>query len=182
MRSVRKGGVAFEALNRTDDSLDVTFGKEASPITADMRTQARVENVCGHLSLERTLADEEDDGVYHARMNPKIFGETLRMAVVLVKRVLETVLLPIEGLSPLSLLLGPEYPPLDVLGFDHEEPEWRNEKMVDLRRPVGRRHYDVVESAIDRGVEGKPHPERRHLLAEPSTEYAHFILAQRPAS
>jgi len=74
----------------------------------------------------------------------------------------------IQYLSPLVLVRCTKYPTIDVLRFDHENAEDRNEYVVDLSRAISGGDYHVVDSLIDLLIQGKPHPQGGDLLAEPT--------------
>ena len=81
------------------------------------------------------------------------------MPVILVEWVLKSEFLSKQALRPLWVLLATKYPPIHVLGFDHEHSIPGNNDMVDLGRAVGGRQSDVVH--IDVGL-----PVQEHLLGE----------------
>ena len=176
MDSVRQGTISLQLLNRTDDPLNVAIRKEATAITTNMRTQTRLENVWGHRRLKGTVAYEEDNRVYYFGIEREVLGKTLRMPVVLMKRILESGLFAIERSSPLGFLLRSEYPAIDVLRFDHEQPERGNKEMVYLCGAVGSWNDDIMEPTIHCLVERKRHSKTGFLLAKPPTKHYHFIL------
>ena len=59
--------------------------------------------------------------------------ECADVELVLVKRILKSVFLPIDLLRPLALFFVAEDPAFVVFCFDHEDAEWRNEPHTSCR-------------------------------------------------
>jgi len=81
------------------------------------------------------------------------FREGFGVPIVLAQGVLEMTFLPIKDLRPLGLLLVSINPALDVLRFNHEDPVFRDNDMVDLGCPIGGRYGHIVDGAVDLRVE-----------------------------
>jgi len=95
------------------------------------------------------------------------------VAVVLMQRILERGLLAKHGLRPSRLFLVPKNPAIHVFRFDYENPEDRNDNMVNLRRPSLCFNDQIVNTWIGRAVQRRPHAKLCESLSEPSFEDTH---------
>jgi len=85
-----------------------------------------------HRSFERAGTNEYHDIVYLIRLKTEEVSHGFDVHVVLEKRVLKSLLKPVNHLRPLCPVRLTEYPPFYVLGFNHEYSVWRNDQVVDL--------------------------------------------------
>lgn len=70
------------------------------------------------------------------------------MPVVLVKRILKAEFLAEQALCPLSALGIPEDPLIHVFCFDDEDPEFRDDDMINLCGAVVGLDRDVIETDV----------------------------------
>ncbi len=94
--------------------------------------QTLVDDVAGHESLEFRTSDEEDEGMKVVRWKAEKLHQSLHMEMVLMKRVLKSILGPVNLLGPLALLFGPKDPALVVFRLNHEDAEGRNNDVIEL--------------------------------------------------
>jgi len=134
----------------------------------DETRKTTVQDIVGHLRLELALSDKEHHRMQQTMVEMKVLGKAFCMSVVLFQGVLKMILFSVQHLSPPILVRCTKYPTVDVLRFDHENAEDRNEYVVNLRRAISGWDYHVVDSSIDRLIQIKPHPKCGHLLTEPA--------------
>ncbi len=104
------------------------------------------------------------------------------MPEILPQWVLKPGFLAENALRPLGRPFIAKYPPLHILRLDDEDPEHRDENVVDLGgAPLGGQH-EVVDAAVDVGVEPHPHAELGRLLAKPAFEHREHAGIESDAS
>jgi len=142
----------------------------------DETRQSAGQYIVRHLRLKLALSDKEHHRMQQAMVEMQVLGEASCVSVVLLQGVLEMILVSIQYLSPLILVRCAKYPTIDVLRFDHENTEDRNEYVVDLGGASSGRDYHVIDSSIDRFIQGQPHPKCGDLLAEPALNAIEHVV------
>jgi len=170
MVSLRGCGGLLQPAQRESNSLHLVLREAVFAELFNEARQAAGQYVVRHLRLELALSDKEDHRMQQAMVEMQVLGEAPCVSVVLLQRVLEMILVSIQYLSPLVLVRCAKYPTIDVLRFDHENTEDRNDDVVDLGCAISGRDYYVVDPSIDRFIQGKPHPKCSDLLPEPASD------------
>lgn len=125
-------------------------------------------DIRGHGGFEVAVANKGHNGVDGVGRQLQRHLQRLDVLEVLPKRVLKFEGLLVYLLRPLGLIFTTENPPRHILGLKHENPEWRNNHMVDLGGAVQGGQGDVVNFMVDLLVQQKPGKEANLQFAEPS--------------
>ena len=114
-----------------------------------------VQDIWRHRIFELGIADEEYHWQECVARKIEAVHECADVEIVLMERILESVLLPINLLRPLGLFFRSEDPAPVVFRFDDDDPEWGNNNMIKLggSLTVGARQVEVVESVVGGGIE-----------------------------
>ena len=94
----------------------------------------------------------------------------LEMLVVLMQRVLELILLPIDRLGPLPRSRISKDPARQVLCFDHKDAEHGNDDMIYLCSAVFRWQYQVVKGTVHLFIQAKTRNSSNLQLADKAPE------------
>ena len=140
--------------NDLNEQADLVLGKHRHAMGLDERRESTdsTHDVIRHRRFEGAGADEDDDIMDMLGRKIEKAPHRFDMHGVLEQRVLESVLGPINHLGPLRMVRLAEYPPTDVLGFDHENSVRRHDQMIDLGRIVSDRQSNILDETIDFSV------------------------------
>jgi len=168
MKRMRGDRGIFRVCQPTENVARFARGEYLGAVELDVVSKPSRQHVCGKVGFQFALADKKDDGVKTGFREVEKFFERLRVPVILVKRVLELEFLPVDGLRPFWGAFVAEDPTAHVFRFNHENPENRNENMVNLRCPALGSENQIVDSPINLAVEPQPHPELSSFFSNPA--------------
>ena len=155
-------------LNGLHVVLDFRIGELNGSVTLDISDIAISHDIGRHLSFEFTFAPEHHHRNELFWGDPKEFLEHLDVPVILVHWVLEAEFFPEQALCPLSTFGIPENPPIHVLRFNDEDPEFGNDDMIDLGGAIAGLDRDIVETDVCLFVEQQLLGEGTGSFADPT--------------
>ena len=164
-------GITAEVIEAPAGLLNSRHIEQRNGVSLDPTSQSSVDNIPWHWGFEFGVSDKEDNWKEPLLGKAEKIGERPDMKLVLMQRILETALPPIDLLSPFALFLRTEDPATIVLRLDDEDPERRDDHVVDLggALSIGARQIEIVEVAIDRRIEPLQSPP--HLpLSQPTLD------------
>lgn len=112
------------------------MGEQRGVEARDVAAQTGAQHIARQRCLEFTFSDKEHDGVKEPSLHFQELSKTLDMTVILAKRVLKPILVPIDALTPCAVLLIAKNPALHVLRLDNKNAKSRNQNMIKLGRAV----------------------------------------------
>ena len=112
------------------------MGEQRGIEARDVAAQTGAQHIARQMCLEFAFSDKKHDRVKEPSLQFQELSETLDMTVILAKRVLKPILVPVDALTPSAVLLIAKNPSLHVLRLDNENAKSRNQHMIKLRRAV----------------------------------------------
>lgn len=143
-------------LDGVDHSGDFSRGQHLRGFTLDIANKPTVHHVIRHGGFKGAVANKVDNRMELMISKTQQGFERHQVQIVLAQGILKGMSAAIELLGPALVGWIAKYPPLDVLGLDHKQPEARDDHMIDLGSALRGRQGHVLEQVVLPLVEKEP--------------------------
>ena len=124
MERIRGDRGRFRVCQPAENVARFARGEYPCAMGLDVIPKPSRQDVCGKVGFQLALADKKYDGMKIGFREVEEFFKRLRVAVILVKRVLELILLPVDRLRPFRGPLAAEDPSAHVFRLNHENSKY----------------------------------------------------------